>query len=132
MKDILQFVLFDDNPFNNMLCQIMIKKSIKEAEIKTFTVPEEGLQYISNENGKDQNESTILLLDINMQSMTCWEFLEHFDKLDEKNKSRFKIYILSAYVSPDDKVRASTDKNVINYFQKQITKEINQTINHEN
>jgi len=38
MKDILQFVLFDDNPFNNMLCQIMIKKSTSQTGIVTLKV----------------------------------------------------------------------------------------------
>lgn len=117
------FILFDDDPVNNTLCHITIKNTLKGAKIKTFTIPEKGFQYISNESNAIQNENTIIFLDINMKGMTCWEFLERFEILEEKVKSKYKIFILSASLSSSDKNRAIENKNVVDFIEKPLTKE---------
>lgn len=117
------FILFDDDPVNNTLCHITIKNILKNAKIKTFTAPEKGFQYISRESNANQYENTIIFLDINMKNMTCWEFLERFDILEEKVKSKYKIFILSASLNPSDKNRAMENKNVIAFIEKPLTKE---------
>ena len=117
------FILFDDDPVNNTLCQIAIKNALSGPRIKTFTVPEKGFQYISTEHNNNQNGYTIIFLDINMGNMTCWEFLERFDRLEEKVKCKYKIFILSASLSHDDKNRAAENKNVIAFIEKPLTKE---------
>jgi two-component SAPR family response regulator len=119
MTKLPDFILFDDDPVNNTLCQITIKKTVNQAKIKIFTAPQKGFQYISTE----QNNYAILFLDINMRGMTCWEFLEQFDQLDEKIKAKFKIYVLSASLSPADKERAVSNKNVADYIEKPLTRE---------
>ena len=123
MAKIPNFILFDDDPVNNTLCHITIRNVIKDAKIKTFTIPVKGFQYISTEFDSDHYKTTILFLDINMKGMTCWEFLDRFEKLEEKIKSKFKIFILSASLNPDDKERAADNKNVISYIEKPLTKE---------
>ena len=117
------FILFDDDPVNNTLCHITIKKTLKEAKIKTFTVPDKGFQYLLNEHNNNQNEDKIIFLDINMKGMTCWEFLKRFDSLGENMKSKFKIFILSASLSPVDKEQAAANKNVVDFIEKPLTKE---------
>ncbi len=122
MANIHDFILFDDDHVNNTLCHITIRNTIKDAKIKTFTVPEKGFQYISTEYSAD-HEKTILFLDINMRNMTCWEFLERFEKLGEKITSNFKIYILSASLSFADKELAAANKNVVAFIEKPLTGE---------
>ncbi len=117
------FILFDDDPVNNTLCHITIRNTFKDAKIKTFTIPVKGFQFISTEFDTDYHKTTILFLDINMKEMTCWEFLDRFDKLEEKIKSKFKIFILSASLNPADKERAADNKNVVSYIEKPLTKE---------
>ncbi len=121
MTKISDFILFDDDPVNNTLCHITIRNTIKEAKIKTFTEPKKGFHYISTEYINKADSSAILLLDINMHGMTCWEFLEQFEQLEEKIKSKFKVYILSASLSPIDKERAISNKNVADYIEKPLT-----------
>ena len=123
MADIQDFILFDDDPVNNTLCHITIKNTIEEAKIRTFTIPEKGFRYISTEFNGNVSKKTILFLDINMKGMTCWEFLERFDSLEEKIKSNFKIFILSASLSQIDKERAVKNKNVVAYIEKPLTNE---------
>jgi len=123
MQNIPDFILFDDDPVNNTLCYITIKNVIKEAKIKTFTVPEKGLQYISKEYTDKPGKNAILFLDINMHGMTCWEFLELFENYRGKIKGEIKIYILTASFSPVDKERAAKNKNISEYIEKPLTAE---------
>jgi CheY-like chemotaxis protein len=123
MKKIPDFILFDDDPVNNTLCQITIKNTVNQAKIKTFTVPQKGFQYISTEYINKPDNHAVIFLDINMHGMTCWEFLEQFDQLNEKIKAKFKIYVLSASLSPIDKERAVSNKNVADYIEKPLTRE---------
>ena len=127
MKHNPRFVVVDDDPLNNALCHVIIKTTIAEADIKTFTIPEKVLEYIASEYSRNGNEA-ILLLDLNMPTMSAWEFLEEFEKFDEKVKNRLKIYILSSSVDPRDIERASADKNVFDYIVKPLTSEIVNTI----
>ena len=117
------FILFDDDPVNNTLCHITLRNSFKDAEIKTFTIPAKGFQYISKEVNFNLPKKTILFLDINMKGMTCWEFLDRFEQLEDKIKSKYKIFILSASLNPADKERAAENKNVVSYIEKPLTKE---------
>jgi response regulator RpfG family c-di-GMP phosphodiesterase len=121
MTKIPDFILFDDDPVNNTLCQITIKNTIENAKIKTFTSPKKGLQYIAMEYINKPDSHAILFLDINMHGMTCWEFLEQFEHLDEKIKTKFNIYVLSASLNPIDKERAVSNKNVSDYIEKPLT-----------
>ena len=123
MKKIPDFILFDDDPVNNTLCQITIKNTLKGAKIKTFTSPTKGFQYISTEYSKNVDNYAILFLDINMRGMTCWEFLEQFERLDESLRAKFKIYILSASISSLDKQRAALNKNISDFIAKPLTGE---------
>lgn len=123
MAKIPDFILFDDDPVNNTLCHITIRNTFKDAKIKTFTIPVKGFQYISTDFDINHHKTSFLFLDINMKGMTCWEFLDRFEHLDEKIKSKFKIFILSASLNPDDKERAADNKNVVSYIEKPLTKE---------
>ena len=127
MKHNARFVIVDDDPLNNALCQVIIKTTIAEADVKTFTLPEKVLDYIIAEYSRNGNEA-ILFLDLNMPSMSAWEFLEEFEKFEEKIRNRLKIYILSSSVDPRDIERASSNKNVFDYIVKPLTSEIINTI----
>jgi len=127
MKTSFRFVVIDDDPLNNALCQMVINIAVAGAEVKTFTVPETGFKYIATEYSRN-GKKAILLLDLNMPTMSGWEFLERFERLDEKIKNRFKIYVLSSSVDPRDKERAASNKNVLDYIIKPLTKEIVVTI----
>ena len=115
MKTLIkQFLIVDDDPQNNSLSRMAIRKVLGNVPVKDFEVPETGLEYI----GKDfetgsSDEKTVLLLDINMPTMTGWEFLEEFDKLSENIKMQFQIYMLSSSVDPSD----------IDFIEKPLNKE---------
>ena len=121
---IKQFLIVDDDPQNNSLSRMAIRKVLGNVPVKDFEVPETGLEYI----GKDfetgsSDEKTVLLLDINMPTMTGWEFLEEFDKLSENIKMQFQIYMLSSSVDPSDIERATSNPLVTDFIEKPLNKE---------
>ena len=121
---IKQFLIVDDDPQNNSLSRMAIRKVLGNVPVKDFEVPETGLEYI----GKDfetgsSDEKTVLLLDINMPTMTGWEFLEEFDKLSENIKMQFQIFMLSSSVDPSDIERATSNPLVTDFIEKPLNKE---------
>jgi CheY-like chemotaxis protein len=118
------FIVIDDDPANNIICKVLIKNHLNPADIKTFSTPQEGLEYIrkSYQNVVHEHQ-TILFLDINMPVMSGWDFLKEFEKLDKQLRDQFKIYILSSSVDDNDLKRAKENKDVIGYIVKPLTKE---------
>ncbi len=118
----LRFIIVDNDPVNNLLCRLAIKDAVADADILAFSDPLKAFQYIS-EHDESNNRVNILLLDINMPVWSGWDFVDHFDKLDNKIKSRFKIYMLSSSIDNNDKQRAVENKNVVDYIEKPLTEE---------
>jgi len=125
MSKNLRFIVIDDDPLNNTICRLTIKKALGEVDVITFTDPTEGLEFVGNEyeNGHERFPA-VLFLDINMPVMNGWEFLERFETFSEKAKEYIKLFIVSSSVDSKDVERASVNKNVIRYLPKPVTKEI--------
>jgi len=117
-----RFIVVDNDPVNNLLCDLAIRDEVSDANFLAFTDPLKAFDYISAADGGN-NSMNILLLDINMPIWSGWDFVEHFDKLDEKIKNRFRVYMLSSSIDNNDKQRAMENKNVVAYIEKPLTKE---------
>jgi CheY-like chemotaxis protein len=75
------FILVDDDPLNNLLLKKTIEKNCAGSDVKDFVEPELALSYIEYEFGEKSSENKItLFLDINMPTLTGWDFLEEFEK----------------------------------------------------
>lgn len=113
MKLPIHFIVVDDDPINNMLCQFGIRRVDKEADIQVFTSPEEALDLILKNYAYPAGSIfTILFLDINMPTMTGWEFLETFKHYDPYIRNQFRIFIVSSSVDERDKERAGNNELV--------------------
>ena len=117
-----RFIIVDNDPVNNLLCSLAIKDAAANADIVAFTNPLKAFEYISTYN-ESNNCMNILLLDINMPIWSGWDFADHFEKLEEKIKKSFKIYMLSSSIDNNDKLRALENKNVVAYIEKPLTEE---------
>jgi len=122
--DPLHFIVVDDDPVNNMICKKVIAHAIPLADIKTFTEPENGLAYLKTAFAESSANKSVLFLDINMPSMTGWEFLEQFELARMQNKERLSIYILSSSVNTADKEKAKANHNITGYLVKPLSVDI--------
>ncbi|MES2704499.1 MAG: response regulator [Bacteroidota bacterium] len=118
-----RFVVIDDDKLNNKICTATLEKLAANADVKTFIDPLLGFDYIAQQDKATGDDATVVFLDINMPTLNGWEFLARFDLLDEAVKKRVKLYILSSSVDKRDIDRARSDKNVVHYLVKPLTRE---------
>lgn len=125
MSEALRFIVIDDDPLNNTICRLTIKKALGEVDVVTFTDPKQGFDYVGEEYSKKKtDQSAVLFLDINMPVMTGWEFLDLYEGFEEDVKNHIKLFIVSSSVDGKDIEKASSNKNVVNYLPKPVTKEV--------
>jgi CheY-like chemotaxis protein len=123
MSTIRKYILVDDDPFNNILNGIMIEDALGDVEINTFEVPEDALAFIHNEY-RTSEIPAVLFLDLNMPSLTGWEFMEEFEKFGEKVKEQISIYILSSSIDPRDKAKAEANRCIKGFISKSLQREV--------
>ncbi|HRE77360.1 MAG TPA: response regulator [Flavobacterium sp.] len=119
-----QFIIVDDDRFSNLLSKIVLGKLFEGVEIKDFLVPELALDYIKAEfKYRETTEKTMLFLDINMPTLSGWEFLHSFNSLPDSIKKQFDIYMLSSSIDPADIERAKLNPLVTDFIEKPINRE---------
>jgi len=126
------FIVVDDDEVNNMICEKVITRTIPGAVVISFTKPEAGLAFILSTFCDPDAGKATLLLDINMPTMTGWEFMNRFEKAGPVVKEKIFIYILSSSVNPVDKDRAANNNDVTGYIEKPLTPEFIKTLDINN
>ena len=116
------YIIIDDDPFNNLICKMAVENTLDNVNVTTFEDPEEALIFIQ-EQYTNMSIPSIVLLDINMPTMTGWQFLEEFAKFDEAIRTQFNIYIVSSSVDQRDIDRANNNALIKGMISKPIKKE---------
>ncbi|ESU26213.1 hypothetical protein FLJC2902T_26930 [Flavobacterium limnosediminis JC2902] len=119
-----RFIVIDDEPLNNFICKHQIARVFPDANVITFTEPETGLKYITNNLSEPFSGKTILFLDINMPTMSGWEFMAEFEKTSTVSKQQLVIYILSSSVNPEDLANSQANPNIKDFIEKPLTIEV--------
>ncbi|MEI9912060.1 MAG: response regulator [Bacteroidota bacterium] len=120
---IQKFIIVDDESVNNLLCVIIIKDVFPAADIQTFTDPESALRYIQSAYAGKNGSDTVLLLDINMPTLTGWEFVDALEKFNAGIIKKLKVYMLSSSIDHRDKERAHNWKSILDFIEKPLTSE---------
>ena len=120
-KNIDLVMLVDDNDTDNFISKriIEITKFANAVEIKNSG--KSALEYLEKHKDDAAKLPDIIFLDINMPSMTGWEFLEEFRQLGETVHQHFIVYILTSSVDDRDKEKAEADPLVAGFFSKPLT-----------
>jgi CheY-like chemotaxis protein len=122
MKIPQRFLLIDDDPSNNLLTKISIKKTIEGVDVVDYTMPENGIQFIVDEYAENPVQ-TVLFLDINMPTLSGWDVLDKFAEMPELIEPNFTIYVLSSSVDPGDKEKAANNNLVSGYLEKPLSRD---------
>lgn len=119
-----QFIVVDDDPFNNFICKHIIANFAPAATIQLFTDPKEALAAIQQAYSHQAGDpETILFLDINMPEISGWEFLDEFSLFPGHLHAQFKIFILSSSIDPEDKAKAEKHPMVHGFYSKPLSRE---------
>jgi len=121
MKKLDEFIIIDDDEMVNLLCGIAIRLAFnKDTEVKTFTLADDGVNYLKDGN-KKTGCKTVLFLDTNMPITNGWETLSMLEKLDENIKKQLAVFMLSSSIDPNDKKRAMEHPLVLDFIEKPLT-----------
>jgi CheY-like chemotaxis protein len=129
MKKKLNCVLLvDDDKGTNFINEMIIKKSGIAERIQTVLNGKEALDFITNKGkyesaGDVYPQPMLTLLDINMPVMDGWEFLEAYHALEEFQKGKIIIVMLTTSLNPDDKTRAEGISEVSDFKSKPLSRE---------
>ncbi|MCY2687542.1 response regulator [Salinimicrobium sp. TH3] len=97
INGVQHYLVVDDDSTSNLLCKLIIQKFDAKAIVASYLRPEEALEYIIEKYSKtNKSIPTILFLDVNMPTMTGFEFLDRFLKFNTEIQQQFTVYILSS------------------------------------
>ena len=118
-----RFILVEDDELSNFISIRALESLLGTIHIDDFTIPEDGLEFIKSGSSHATHDGKItLFLDINMPTLSGWEFLDEFDLFDQSIKDQYNIYILSSSVNIDDINRAKMNPLVVDFIEKPLNK----------
>ena len=111
MKKLNSVLLIDDDNATNFISTMLIKKAGITDHIEAVLNGREALDYLTNSGKYERSDGVfpqpmLILLDINMPAMDGWEFAEAISKLEENQKGKIVIVMLTSSLNPDDKEKA--------------------------
>jgi CheY-like chemotaxis protein len=116
-------VLIDDNNIVNFINRRTIESCGFSDNILEYTSAKKALKFLGEAAKEPEQIPDLIFLDIKMQLMNGFEFLENFSKLPASVKGKAKIIMLSSSLLDTDKKHAMQFENVIAFFNKPITRD---------
>jgi CheY-like chemotaxis protein len=116
------FIIIDDSELDCFIAQRLLKHSNKNLTVKAFQNAGQVLEII-RESSKEDDQATIILLDLQMPLMNGFDFVEEFEKFPAEVQRNYKIAILSSTKNPTDVYKILAYKTVNSIIEKPLTKE---------
>jgi CheY-like chemotaxis protein len=116
-------MIIDDNTIDLYIASRMIIKNNFGKKVLDYSAAEEALKYLQENQDNVSRLPQVIFIDIYMPVMSGFEFLEAYDKLPVTLKNHCKVFIISSTIDDFDIARARSDKNLVSFQVKPITKE---------
>lgn len=120
--------LIDDDIIHDMALEILIKRTNQSYAINTFTNANEALEALKFRADSFENPPDFIFLDLNMNDMNGWEFLDEYSAFPTSYKNDTTLYMLSSSVSQGDRDRADSIPEVHDFLIKPLSFASLQTI----
>ena len=110
--DIKQKILIiDDSQIDLPVSALLLKNKLHTADIHLANSGANGLHWLE-ENQDEIENGLIILLDVRMPDMDGFGFLNEYDLLSDKIKSKTRIIMLSSTLDPYDIQKANNNQYV--------------------
>ncbi len=117
----------DDDKVTQMLNQMIFTRSSFSTKSIAFMNGKEILTFFETLINKETTQlqlPAIIFLDLNMPVMGGWEFLDSFCSDYACHFPEIKVVILSSTINPEEKQKAVSNNNVIDFLSKPLTLEM--------
>lgn len=119
----MKVVLVDDNPLFNFISVKTIMREGFSTDIREFISCTKALKFLRGAASTPELLPDIIFLDVKMQVMDGFGFLDEFMKLPDIVKSRVRISMLTSSLLESDRQRAMSYSNVVEFLNKPLTRE---------
>ena len=119
----------DDNESDNFFHKKVIEKAEITDHIEIAENGEEALDFLIAKRKWGQTVSTyspseLIFLDINMPIMDGWQFLQEYNKLEDIQKGRMVVIMLTTSLNPTDVTRTEEILGISCFLYKPLTLEM--------
>lgn len=121
MEKIDCILLIDDDEATNFLHQIIIEEADICNQLVVKSSALEALEYLKQEGASVPN---LIFLDINMPKMNGWQFLEAYADLNNTQKAKMVVVMLSTSINPKDHTKADEIPEVKQFINKPLSEEV--------
>jgi len=115
-------LLVDDNNIVNFISRKTMEDCDFAGHIAEYTSGQRALKYLERLAKNQEQIPDLIFLDIKMQLMDGFEFLDQFKKLPASVKEKSKIVMLTSSLLDNDRRRAFEHPQVIEFLNKPVTK----------
>jgi response regulator of citrate/malate metabolism len=108
-------ILIDDDLMYHKISQIMVKEYSPVQEVVSSTDARATLDYLIENQEKDENLPDYIFIDLHMPEYSGWDFLNGYKKISDSLRKAIDVYIVSSSVDPHD-IRRSKDYSFVKSF----------------
>ncbi|MFT2007159.1 response regulator [Pontibacter sp. 13R65] len=122
MKPLKTILLIDDDDTTNYLNHRLLSRMELADEIRVVTDGEKALEYLTQafQGAEDFPYPDLIFVDIKMSVMDGFEFLDEYQKFDEKKKNRIVMLMLTSSASFYDLERLKKYPDVRKHYSKPL------------
>lgn len=120
LKDINNIFLIDDNDADNYYNNLIINDTPTPPQTTAFELANDALEFLKN---REENSSSLILLDLHMPKMDGFAFLEAYEKLDQAHQDNTVVVMLTGFLSPEEIEKIKSFKSVKHFCSKPLSKE---------
>jgi CheY-like chemotaxis protein len=124
IKHVFPRFLIIDNATNATALAASIAATLKNADIRIFQNPDTLYEFIVAEYSGKKRQYAILFMDIDLDPLSTWEFMERFAVLDPKIRAHVSIIALSHSLDLHEKEKALSNRHVKNYIEKPLSNDL--------
>jgi len=115
--------LVDDNTVDQFIMMSNLKKNPIFENIRRFDSGKSIIDHLLECKSRSAELPDVIFLDLNMPQFDGWDVLETLSNIYSSLVKKIAVYIISASINKQDKIKAFSYPFVRNFFSKPINKD---------